>query len=390
MWAMAGPAATRVLADYGATVVRIESETKIEVARGLQPLLDDEPGSDNSALFQNMNAGKLGLTLDLNRPEGKEIFLDLIRWADVLTQSFSPKAMRSWGLDYETLSEINPRLVMVSSCLMGQTGPMSQYAGFGTMGAAMSGFSNIVGWPDRGATGPFSAYTDYVAPRLTVCALMAALDHARRTGEGQHLDFAQAEASQTFIAPYLLDYVANGRILGPQGNSHPVDAPHAAYPAAGDDHWVALSCSTDQQWLALCDEMGRADLAADSGLASAAGRKTREEELNEIIGAWTADQDPVALQERLQRRGVAAHQVQNTAEAVADPQLQHLQQFREVEHTALGTVHVEGTRFHLSRTPAQITRGAPMMGEHIFDVLTDCLGYDADRVADLIAAEALV
>ncbi|MEA3215369.1 MAG: hypothetical protein QOJ19_1525, partial [Acidimicrobiia bacterium] len=162
MWAMAGPAATRVLADYGATVVRVESERKLEVARTLQPFVGGVSGAESSGLFMNMNTGKLGLALDLSKPESRDVVLDLVRWADVVCESFSPKAMKAWGLDYDQLREVNPQVIMLSSCLMGQTGPMAHFAGFGNLAAAISGFHQITGWPDRHPSGPFSAYTDYV------------------------------------------------------------------------------------------------------------------------------------------------------------------------------------------------------------------------------------
>jgi crotonobetainyl-CoA:carnitine CoA-transferase CaiB-like acyl-CoA transferase len=389
MWAMAGPAYSRVLADFGATIVRVESESAIEVARTIQPFMNDEPGPDNSGLFANMNAGKLGMTLDLRRPEAREVFCDLVRWADVLVESFSPKAMRSWGLGYEDLRTINPGLIMVSSCLMGQSGPLSLYAGFGTAAAAICGYSNIVGWPDRDPSGPFSAYTDYVSPRFTLIALMAALEHRRATGEGQYIDFSQAEASMQFMAPLMLDYTVNGRVFERRGNRDDRYCPHAVYPATGEDRWVAIACTTDEHWRSLCEEMGRPDLAADASLSTAAGRRDREAELDELIGAWTAGQDALDVQARLQARRVPCHEAANSSQSYADPQLQHRGHFVHAEHSLHGTFCVEGPRARLSRTPGVVRRAGPTMGEHLFEVLTEHLGYDVDKAADIIATGAL-
>ncbi|MFN0090116.1 MAG: CaiB/BaiF CoA transferase family protein [Acidimicrobiales bacterium] len=391
MWAMAGPAATRALADFGATVVRIESSRKVEVARTIQPFHDNEPDPEGSGLFLNMNAGKLGMALDLSKPGSRDIVFDLVRWADVVTESFSPRAMRGWGMGYDALAAVNPGLIMLSSCLMGQTGPLAMFAGFGNLAAAISGFHYITGWPDRPPAGPFSAYTDYVAPRWTVAVLMAALDHRRRTGEGCYIDFSQAEASLHLLAPALLDYTVNGRVLQPLGNADPRHAPHGVYPVGGGsaDQWVALSAETDDQWRALCAEMGRADWAADATLAGAAGRLARREELDAAVAAWTTPQDPLALQERLQARGVPAHQVQNTAECLADPQLAARGHFVTLEHSVHGSTTVEGVRVRLSRTPGEVRTPGPLLGQHTFEVLTDLLGYDEDRVGDLYAAELL-
>src|SRR5271170_4554167 len=210
MWVMAGPASTRILADYGATVVRIESPTRIDTARALVH--------------------------------------DLVRWADVVTESFSPKAMRAWGFDYESLRKVNPQLIMLSSCLMGQSGPLSKIAGFGNMAAAISGFHNLTGWPDRPPAGVFGAYTDYVAPRFTAMAILAALDYRRRKGEGQYIDQSQAECAIHFLGPAILDYTVNGRVDQRVGNSDAAFAPHGVYPAAGDDNWVAIVCRDDGEW----------------------------------------------------------------------------------------------------------------------------------------------
>ncbi len=385
MWAMAGPAATRVLADYGATVVRVESEHKLEVARGLNPFLGGEPGAERSGLFLNMNAGKLGLALDMSNPEARDVILDLVRWCDVLCESFSPRAMASWGLDYETLREVNPRLIMVSSCLMGQTGPMRLFAGFGNLAAAISGFHQITGWADRHPSGPFSAYTDYVAPRFTVAAIMAALEERRRSGQGQYLDFSQGEASIHLLSTALLDYGVNGRVAERRGNDDRLLAPHGVYPTRGEDRWVAIAIEDDAQWRTLADELGRADLA---GL-DAGERMARRRELDELLTAWTADQDEVELQDHLQAVGVPAHAVQNSAECWADPQLAHRGHFVEVDHAMNGPVVVEGTRFAFSRTPPPGYRAAPTLGQDAFEVLTELLGYDVDKVADLAAAELL-
>ena len=388
MWVVAGPAATRVLADFGATVVRVESTSRPDTARGLQPLHNGEPGPENSALFGNMNAGKLGLTLDLTKEEGRAVARDLVRWADVVTESFSPKAMRAWGLDYDSLQEINPGIIMLSSNLFGQTGPLSMFAGFGTMGAAVAGFNSVIGWPDR-APAMVAAYTDYVAPRFTVAALLAALDHRDRTGQGQYIDFSQAESSMHFLSPALLDYAVNGRVQGGEGNNDREIAPHGVYPASGEDRWVAIAATTDAQWQALCEEMGQPELASDSRYATAEARLAAREELDAIVGAWTADREMNAVEAALQARGVPAHTVQNSAELVVDPQLAHRGHFIELDHPIHGTTTVEGSHSLLSRTPARIDRVAPTFGRDNYEVLSEILGYDGDRIAELAAAAVL-
>lgn len=386
MWVLAGPAASRVLADYGATVVRIESSTRIDTARTLAPYRDGQPGPERSGIFHNVNAGKRMLTLDPTSAAGREVVLDLVRWADVVTESFSPGAMARLGFDYETLRGVKPDVIMLSTCLMGQTGPLARFAGYGNLAAALSGFSNLGGWPDRPPSGPFSAYTDYVSPRFVAVSILAALEHRRRTGEGQFIDCSQAEASLHFLGPALLDHAVNGRLWERQGNRDPHDAPHGVYPASGDDRWIALAVRTDAQWASLCELMGTPSLLrrfadANARLASAA-------ELDDLVAAWTREHEAHALVERLQAAGIPASVVQSSRDLADDPQLRHRGHFLTVDHPDGPTV-IEASRFRLMRTPATPPSEAPSYGRHAEEVLTTILGYDEERITTLIAAGAL-
>ena len=285
MWAFAGPYATRILADHGATVVKIETSHKVDVLRVVAPWNDPSQSVESALQYHSLNAGKLGLALDLSKPGARDVVLDLVRWADVVTESFSPKAMRAWDLGYDALRAVNPDLVMLSSCLMGQTGPMHRYAGFGTMAAAVAGFYPGVGWPDRPPCGPFTAYTDYTSPRFAVAVLLAALEWRRRTGEGQFIDFSQMEACLHLLAPELLDDAVNGRVAGRHGNRDRSRAPHGAYPTAGDDRWIAIAVETDEQWRALC---AAASLPPDLAQLDTSARLSRQDELDALLSAWTA------------------------------------------------------------------------------------------------------
>jgi crotonobetainyl-CoA:carnitine CoA-transferase CaiB-like acyl-CoA transferase len=389
MWVMAGPASTRILADYGATVVRIESPTRIDTARTLQPYHGNQFGPDSSGLFANCNAGKFGISLDLGNRDAREVVHDLVRWADVVTESFSPKAMRAWGFDYESLRKVNPDLIMLSSCLMGQTGPIAKIAGFGNMAAAIVGFTNLTGWPDRAPAGVFGAYTDYVAPRFTAVAILAALDHRQRTGHGQYIDQSQAECAIHFLGPAILDYTVNGRVEERVGNSDAAFAPHGVYPAAGDDQWVAIVCRNDDDWRRLCAAMENNDLARDSRYASAAGRLEHRDAIDLSIAAWSRKLERGAVESRLQSHGVPAHQVQNSDDALADPQFRHRGHFVALDHPSLGKFTVEGPRAKLSRTPATVRRAAPSLGQDNQHVLESILGYDEARISELVASGAL-
>ncbi len=386
-WALAGPGATRTLADFGATVVRIESETRPELLRAANPFRGEDGDFEGSLQYHSSNAGKMHLQLNLAVPESRQVLMDMVAWADVVTESFTPRAVRKMDLTYETLRKVNPGVIMVSSCLMGDSGPLCDYPGFGTAGASFAGFYPIVGWPDRLPSGPYTAYTDYVSPRTTLAAILAALDHRDRTGEGQHIDFSQMEAAIHLISPLMIDDALHDRPAGRVGNADRVMAPHAVVPTgqAGDDRWIAVACETDEQWRSLAALLGRDDLAS----LSQTERHERADELESLLLEWTAGQDGEALQTQLQSAGVPAHQVQNSAECVADPQLLHRDHFRSVPHPSYGDSFVEAPPFNLSRTPGGPRWAGPTMGQHTFDVLTDFLGYDSDKIAEIAAAGCL-
>ena len=388
-WVMAAPAATRMMADFGATVVRIEPAGRYDAGRTQPPFLNDQPAPENSAMWNNVGAGKLGIALDLGRPSARGVAIDLVRWAGVCTESFAPGTMAKWGLDYESLRRVRPDLIMVSSSLMGQSGPMADYAGYGFMGAAMAGFHMLTGWPDRAPSGPFHSYTDYVVPRLTAIALLAALDYRRETGEGQHIDFSQVEASTHFLTPALLDYSVNGRVQNRAGNRDLNFAPHGVYPCKGEDRWIAIVCENDAQWRALCEVVQIGGLEHDSRFNSMAARLAHSEELDRIIAKWTATFDRYEAEAILQKAGVPASAVQNSADLSRDPQLAHRGHFMQIEHPLHGTIFVESTAIKLSLTPGTVTRAAPTLGGDTQQILHDILGYSDEQITALAADGAL-
>jgi len=373
-WSVAGPYVGRTLADFGATVVKVENRARPDLTRTTSPFhpRNAEGPMEGSGLFANCNAGKLGIELDLGDPADRDTLWELVRWADVMVESFSAGAVGRMGFGYEALAAANPGIILLSSCLPGQTGTLDM-PGLGNLTTALFGFTTTTRWPGRSACGPFGAYTDIVSPRFGLAALLAALDHRRRTGRGQHLDLSQAESSMHLQTPALLDAEVNGRPFEGRGNRDLVLAPHGVYrtrldtgihggadPEAETEAWVAVACADDTQWRALAGWLGRPDLAA----LTAAERHTRHDELDELIAARTVDLDATAVQDELQALGVAAHRVQNTAGCLSDPQLAHREHYRTVEHPLLGPVVVEGPRFHLSRTPARITAPGPTYNQH--------------------------
>jgi crotonobetainyl-CoA:carnitine CoA-transferase CaiB-like acyl-CoA transferase len=385
-WSIAGPYVGRGLADFGATVIKVETQQRVDVSRTVMPLhpLNEQHPLECGGLFANSNAGKLGIELDLGTEEGRAVLWDLLRWADVVLESFSAGAFERMGFSYDRIAEVNPSVIVFSSCLPGQTGSLD-LPGYGNLASAMFGFHSTTRWPDRPAAGPFGAYTDTVSPRFGLTAVLAALDHRRRTGQGQYLDLSQAEASLHFLSPALLDTEVNGANYESLGNGDVVMAPHGVYPVGGDDSWIALACEHDAAWMALAAEIGHPELA----LLSTAERLSCRPRLDSLVAAWTADQTGADAVARLQRLGVAAHEVQNSAACLVDPQLSHRGHYVTVEHPYIGPVLVEGPRMRLARTPGRIDGPGPSYGQHAYEILTDILGYDPDQIATVAAAGGL-
>lgn len=388
-WVVAGPLIGRALAEFGATVVRIESSKRIETARMMGPFPGGKPDVQRSVLFENCNANKYGLALDLSKPEARAVALELACWADVVIESFMPGQMAKFGLGYERLAALNPGLVMVSTSLMGQTGPYSQFSGYGNVGAALAGYQMLVGHPGELPIGPFGPYTDYVGPRFSIVALLAALDHRRRTGEGCLLDVSQAEAGIAFLAPQIADCAATGRVAGALGNRDPAFAPHGVFRAAGADAWVAIVARDDGEWRRLAGAVGGAVLAADARFVTLEARKANEDALEARLGEWTASREAAAIERELQALGVPAHVVAGSDEFCSDPQLLSRGHFVRLPHPLTGESVFENSRYLLSETPARFERTAPTFGRDNAWVLGTLLGYDAARIEALAAAGAL-
>lgn len=384
-WVAAAPLATKILAHWGATVVRVETQNRPCLLRGALGHRDDVPDQENAIAWHSTNANKMTISLNLAKPEARDVVRDLAAWADVVVESFTPGTTAAWGLGYDDLREVNPELVMVSSCVMGQTGPFRQFAGFGNMAASIAGFFDITGWADRGPAGPYLAYTDYCSPRFTVCALLAALDHRRRTGEGQHLDFSQMEAAVHLLAPAIAELQDTGEMRSRRGNADDEMVPHGVYPAAGQDEWIAIAVADDEQWRSLATEMRRDDLAD----LDAAARRAQQAELDEIVTEFTSRQNGPGLMNRLQAHGIPAHHVQNSGACLNDPQLAHRHHFQWMPHGFARSTVVDGVPYTLSAAHNGFEWAGPMYGEHTMEILEDLLGYDGDRVAELAVAEAL-
>jgi benzylsuccinate CoA-transferase BbsF subunit len=338
------------------------------------------PHPEGAGAFQCANANKLGITLDLHSEEGREIALDLVRKCDVVTESFAPGVIERYGLGWETLREVKPDLVMISSCLLGQSGPWRDLTGFGNLAAAVTGFQQLACWPGSPPAGPYAAYTDFIGVRYNALAILAALEYRNRTGQGQYIDMAQGEAALHFLAPAFLDYAAHRRVPGPSGNSDRELHPHGTFACAGEDAWVAIAVRDERDFAALCEVIGRADLVA---------RRAEREMIDEAVSAWTRERTPGEVEAALQARGVPAHAVVDMPGLFACPQLQHRGHFVEIPHEIFGTTTIESTRLRLSRSRPRVPESSLSFGRDNRAVLESILGYSPERIADLEARGVL-
>jgi benzylsuccinate CoA-transferase BbsF subunit len=384
----AGPVATRYFADQGATVVRVESSVRPDFLRLLHYRPGDPHGLNGGPMFVLMNPNKLSVSVNLSKSEGVAVVERLVRWADVVSENFSPRAMAKWGLGYERLRELRPDLVMVSSCLFGQTGPQRMYPGFGGQGSAIAGFNHVTGWPDREAIGPSGTITDTLSPRYVALLIAAALFHRARTGEGQYIDVSQIETGVYSLSEMMVRYSARGDVMTRQGNHAEDAAPHAIYPCAGDDRWIAIAVFSDEEWRRLCEALGQATLARDPRFADAPARLANQAALDAEIAALTRAHEAHALMQRLQAAGVEAGVAQSCEDLLRDPQLAHRGHFATLEHRHLGPLDFEHYGLVFSEGARRIATPAPDLGEHNLRVLSE-VGYREDEIRSLAEAGVL-
>lgn len=386
-WVIAGPATARYFADHGATVVKVESESRPDALRLLGPVRG-EPGWNCSHFYGEMNAGKKCVQLNLKEPRAVEILKQLIAWADVLIENWAPGATERLGIDYAACQRINPQLIMVSTSLLGQYGPYAGIAGFGYHAAGMAGFYEVTGWPDMPPHGPWMAYTDVIAPHFIVATVGAALDHRRRTGRGQHIDAAQFEMSLQFLTPEILDAQASGYVADRMGNRKRDAAPQGVYPCAGEDQWVAIAVDTDAQWSALVDVLGSPDWAGQAALETTAGRIEAHDEIDAQLADWTCNQTPHAVMDRLTAEGVPAGAVQRSRDLAEDPQYAHRGFHHFLDHPVLGRVPYAGNQFRIPGYAGGPSRPSPLIGQHNLEVFGGILGYSEAEIEALVAAGA--
>ncbi|MGD9988160.1 CaiB/BaiF CoA transferase family protein [Pseudonocardia sp.] len=390
----AGPALTEVLGNMGADVIKIEAIQAPDWWRAGGARLtvtgdDRTPGYEISPLYNAVNRNKFGVTLDLTRDAGRDVFRRMVAEADVVVENYTPRVMERFGLDYANLAAINPRMTMISLPAYGMTGPWRDFVGFAYPTEQSAGFPPLTGYPDDGPSLWGCAGADCIAGMIGLVGLMAALCWTQRSGSGQHIDLSQMEAISTFLGAPMIDYGWNGRTWARIGNADTLMAPQGCYPAVGSDRWVVVSVGTDEEWQALCRLLDRNDWAERTDLADYHGRFEAQLELDAGIGAWTSGRTDHEAAQQLQAAGVAAAPVLSGVDFLTDPHLAARSFITYVDRVHVGRQAHTEMWAKFSRTPASIRMPAPTLGEHNERILRELAGVDAAELEALRAEQII-
>jgi benzylsuccinate CoA-transferase BbsF subunit len=364
-WVLAGPYATRILADFGAEVIKI------------QPLLPQEEDKFSRGYYNTWNRNKLGITLNLNKPEGIALAKKLVKISDAVVENFTPRVMANWGLDYNNLKKIKPDIIMLSLSTMGNSGPWRDYVGFGPTIQAFSGITHLTSFPGKPPLGLGTAYADHVAGLFGCLALLGALEYRQKTGEGQYIDLSQVEAMASLLGEAIVDYQLKGEV-GAVGNNSDEAAPHGVYRCQGDDRWCAIAVFTDEEWQGFKRALGNLPWAEDKKFNTFSGRLGNKARLDSLIEEWTKGHTAEEVMALLQGEGVAAGVVQNAADLAQDPQLNERGFF-----VKLGRTISDATPIRLSHAPAEYRRVAPTLGQDNDYVYGELLGMGEGELVNL-------
>ena len=370
-WVLAGPYATRLLADFGAEVLKV------------QPLLPEAEDDFSRGYYNTWNRNKLGITLNLNKPQGVALAKRLVGISDAVVENFTPRVMANWGLDYDSLKKVKPDLIMLSLSTMGNTGPWRDYAGFGPTVQAFSGITYLTSYSGKPPLGLGTSYADHIAGLLACLALLGAVEYRQRTGEGQYIDVSQAEAMSSLLGDAILAYTINGKEVGPVGNSSTEAAPHGVYRCKGDDRWCAIAVFTDEEWLGFKRALGNPPWAEDKRFATFTGRLKNKVKLDRLVEDWTSGHAAGEAMALLQKQGVAGGVVQAASDLAQDPQLKQRGFFIELDHPELGKTISDAAPIRLSETPPRYTRAAPVLGQDNDYVYGELLGLSRGELTEL-------
>jgi CoA:oxalate CoA-transferase len=377
---IAMPYCTMLLADLGARVIKVESRAQGQerLSLGIKRVRDGV--EERVPVHQYRERNKRSITLDLKSPKGVDLFKELVRRADVVAENFSVGTMDRLGLGYDTLKQINPRLIYASVTAFGQYGPYAHWRGYDILAQAISGYMSITGFPDHPPTRSGQSISDYYAGMLCAFSIVSALHYRQRAGKGQHIDMALLDGLITALDNLGERYTVGGEILTRKGNISFAGSSSGVY-ATTDGHVAIAAGSSDLVWRRFCQIIAKPELAGDPKFATTAARRTNQAETAAIIQGWTGARTKAEVVNTLAEGGVPAAPVNNVAEMVADPQIQAREMFVELQHPIYGPVKITGTPLKLSETPGRVERLAPMPGEHNEEIFVGMLGYSKEDLA---------
>ncbi|WP_268874546.1 CaiB/BaiF CoA transferase family protein [Mycolicibacterium novocastrense] len=384
---LAGAGATKILAAFGAEVLRVEdpaTQGLWDALRGVGPYVDERRGVNFGAGFNNHNVGKYGVTINMRTPEGKDLLRELISISDVVCENFAAGVLDKRGFGYAELQKIKADIIYVSNCGFGHTGPYRDFKTWGPIVQAMSGLTFTAGLPDAEPAGWGFSYMDHMSALYMTTAILAALHHRDRTGEGQHVDLATVPAGIAMLPTEVLDWTVNGRAATAAGNRADFAemAPHGIYPCAGADRWIAIACRDERELGVLAKVLNEPELSSER-FTTLEQRVRAADELDALIGDVTATRDAATLADDLVAAGLPASMVKSPSERIDDdPDLAAMGLFPTVTHPDMGEVRVEGIPMRCSATPWQITSAAPRLGQHNREVLVDLLGHSEAELDD--------
>jgi crotonobetainyl-CoA:carnitine CoA-transferase CaiB-like acyl-CoA transferase len=383
-WALVGSLTTKQLADHGAQVIRVESIRRVDLPRTNRMISrSSATNPDDKPWFTHLNTSKYSLALNLKCAPARSIMERLIRWADVINSNFTPGTLTKLGFDYDYVKTIRPDIIMVAGSAYGQTGPMAREWGVDGTGAALSGYLDLTGWPDRSPVGPNVPYGDVVLPFFIAAAIVSALDYKRRTGRGQYIDASMLEVCAHQITPALLDWEANAHLQTRNGNRIDYAAPHGVFPCRGEDRWCAIAVFTDSEWKSFCHVLGDLPWTKEQRFATLISRKANEDALEEFVAEWTKQYPAEEVMQKMQAAGVAAGVVQTMKDLLEhDPQLKEREFLVPLKHPVIGVFGHPTPPFKLLKTKAQV-RTSPCLGEHTEYVCTQILGMSDEEFIDL-------
>ena len=385
----AGPYATLLLTYMGAEVIKVESVKRPDPQRSFSYTLGQAfQELEKSSSFNEMNLNKMDITLDLTKPRAVGLAKELVKISDVVTENFRPGVMDRLGLSYESIREVKPDVIMLSSSAQGGTGPEREYSGYASVFASLAGLAYITGYPD-GDPFPMRGRIDLMSATTSAFAILVALHHRRRTGKGQYIDLSSTESVSVLIGDVLMDYTMNGRSQSRRGNRDDIMAPHNCYRCRGENKWVSIAIATEEEWSAFCEAIGNPDWVKDDRFCDAYNRWQNQDELDKLIGEWTINHTHYEVMEKLQRVGVAAMPSFSAEELYNDPHLKERGFSTKVEHPVMGPQSVLNPPWKLSATPARINRHAPLFSEHNECVFGELLGMSDEEIKSLMDEQVI-